>query len=322
MLQDAAAKVKLVTSLQEIWNLPFDIPIIIDVDTGIDDAIALLLADHWLGERLRGITTTGGNVSVEQVTRNTLGIVSRFSRTVPVYAGAGTALDQTPFTYAPEFHGDNGLAGIILPTDNQAETPTAGTALAEFLKTTRPKVVICLGPATNLASVLVQQPALGTDLFVIMMGGALAAPGNQTDKAEFNFYQDPTAVQIVWRTARSVAVVSLDVTRDCRLSESACATLPDTPAGQLTAQLIRNWYGIFGRTRGREFELYDPLTVSALTLPWLEFTPRQLTISTNDPELGAITDDYTGKRIWWANQVDANGFVSALTEAFGPDSDY
>lgn len=236
-------------SLQQIWRIDDDTPVMVDVDTGIDDAIALILLKRWLKDRVIGITTTGGNVEIDKVVHNTLGLTEYLSWDVPVYIGADRPLKHDSFTHAPEFHGQNGLAERDLPSNSSAAAISASDAIISALEK-GPLVIIALGPVVNIAQALTARPDLASGLSVVMMGGALAVPGNHDQFSEFNFYQDPDSVKIVWDLCDRIAVISLDVTHQCTVTLDETRKWASGPESDLMVDLISCWYGFLVRLVG------------------------------------------------------------------------
>lgn len=303
-------------SLLKIWGLPDSTPVWVDVDTGIDDAIALLVLSRW-AKALQGISVVGGNINVDQATYNTLGINSLFVSPVPVYKGARCSLKGRGFIYAPEFHGPNGLGTLDLGEVNPKNQAKSGAiaGLNRYLHQPGPKIVICLGPSTNIARVLNREPALAADLHVVMMGGALDVPGNHHGIAEFNFFQDPEAVESIWRLVKMVAVVSLDVTKDVRLPANHLKGLPNTAAGRAVRYMLEWWYENFGKPYSREFELYDPLTVVGLFQDTVQFELLKLAVSLRANERGKVVLDPTnGHDILWARQTNSTACLKVIED--------
>lgn len=202
--------------------------IILDVDTGIDDALALT---YLLGNAVEvlGITTTFGNVTLSEATRNTLNLLALLNRPeIPVYCGAQHPLNrqayQVPNNYY-KIHGANGLGNVSLPAAQK--NPEAMSA-ADFILTTAEKygselTLITLGPLTNLATAaeknLTTVKKIGE---IVSMAGALTLPGNVTPFAEANVYNDPTAAKFVFEEL-SLTMVGLDVTLKTMITEKEIA---------------------------------------------------------------------------------------------------
>ncbi|MFC4779448.1 nucleoside hydrolase [Paenibacillus sp. GCM10023252] len=191
------------------------IPMIIDADTGIDDALAILYALKSPEIDLIGITTVFGNTSVEQATDNTLRLLKLAGADVPVAMGAAKPLARPwPGTVA-EVHGENGIGDAQLaPSDQQP----LGESAAEFLvrkanELAGELVIVPVGRMTNLAEALRLDPELPRKVKqVVIMGGNVYAPGNITPTSEANFFGDPESADLVMQSGLPIIMVGLDVT--------------------------------------------------------------------------------------------------------------
>lgn len=187
---------------------------ILDCDPGLDDALALLLAHGDPGIELIGVTTVGGNVGLEQTTRNALELREylRFPN-VPVSAGADRPLSRT-LVDASHVHGDRGLGDITLPA---ATLPDTGEHAADFLVQTlraSPGAIdlVATGPLTNIALALQQEPAIARWVRSFTIMGGSYTRGNATPAAEYNIYADPEAAAIVFDADWRVNMLGLDLT--------------------------------------------------------------------------------------------------------------
>jgi purine nucleosidase len=166
------------------------IPLLIDTDPGVDDALALLMAFNDSNHQLLGLTIAAGNVGLEHTVRNALKLCEVAGREdVPVYAGCADPLLH-PAADAAYVHGRDGFGDIgYEPALRAAESEHAGKLL-----------LIALGPLTNIALALKLDPTLPQRIkrFVVM-GGAVSAHGNITAAAEFNIAFDPEAAHIVFQ---------------------------------------------------------------------------------------------------------------------------
>jgi len=203
------------------------IPLLIDTDPGIDDALALLLAFRSPECSVAAITTVAGNVAVERCTANVFRILEAVKPERPpvVARGADKPLARTLVT-APHVHGDDGLGNLSLryPSPRQTLSPLDGPDLILDTVGRFPDelVVVALGPLTNLALALQRDASRMARLRrVVVMGGAVAAPGNVSPVAEFNFYVDPEAATQVLASGLPIELVPLDVTRFAVLPRSA-----------------------------------------------------------------------------------------------------
>jgi purine nucleosidase len=256
--------------------------LIIDVDTGEDDAVAILLALRK-NLPLRCVVTSYGNTTLENATRNTFRLLRFMGRSnVPVLRGSMEPLMQHPIehkdAYASEFVGPNGLCNVDLPSPEeclleppQSELPAK---LASLIRKYAPVTYIVTGPMTNLARAL---DVLGDDAThcireLYVMGGALWTPGNtgplnpETGKsyAEFNFYCDAHAAERVLHSGIPIHLVTWDTTSTLTLPCGSLHLLECTePVGNFVKQLMGNFCHYYGTSHARDFEFNDPLTVVA-----------------------------------------------------------
>lgn len=187
-------------------------PVILDVDTGVDDALAILLAVRHPALDVRAITCTGGNAPLAQVVANTLRVLDAAGAgSIPVAAGAHRPLLDAP-QHAAAIHGSDGLADLGLP--DSARTPEPVHAV-ELLRRTiadsaEPLTIISLAPLTNIALLLRMHPEVVPRIErLVMMGGAVGT-GNATAAAEFNVWHDPEAAAIVLGAGLDVLMYGLE----------------------------------------------------------------------------------------------------------------
>lgn len=211
--------------------MPTRIPLLVDVDTGIDDSLALLLACATPEVELVAVTCVGGNVPARQVAENTRAVLELAGRgDVPVALGHERPLAKALAT-AEDTHGPRGLGHAELPPARRPLDPRP--AVDHIVDTARSRpgevTLVTLGPLTNLALALEREPALPRLLRGwTLMGGAYRSPGNTTPTAEWNVYVDPDAARTAfaaWATAgadpsggiaRPLAM-GLDVTEQARM---------------------------------------------------------------------------------------------------------
>lgn len=244
------------------------IPLILDVDTGVDDAMAVALAVGLETHHLLAITTVAGNVPVDLATRNTLRVLEWLDADVPVYRGMSQPLVR-PLHTATSVHGNDGLGGWNLPD--------ARTSIAEM---TAPEAIVRLarehkgaidaafvGPLTNLAVALALEPDL-VNWFrrVTIMGGAFFNPGNETPAAEFNIFVDPEAAGVVARSGLPATWIGLDVTHQTALVRDEWTTLERSKASpaQLAWHVSRQSF--IERAKEHVY-LHDPLAVAVASNP-------------------------------------------------------
>ncbi len=198
------------------------IPIIMDVDTGVDDAMAIMLALSSKKLDVLGITTVAGNQTLDKTTRNTLQILELTGRTeIPVAAGADHPL-FVPLRTAGNIHGESGLGNVSLPQPVKKTEPTDAAGLQRKLieASPRPVVLVPTGPLTNIAILLKSCPHLKSRIEKIVLMGGGAYRGNATPSAEFNVYTDPEAARIVFDAGIPIVMCGLDVTMQAVIYDS------------------------------------------------------------------------------------------------------
>lgn len=246
--------------------------IIIDCDPGHDDAIALLLAlAHPDQLNLLGITTVGGNQTLEKVTENALKILALAGSDCPVAMGASAPLVR-PLRVAPEAHGESGMDGPELPKPIQTPLKTHAVQQINHWMDSVPDsetvTLIALGPLTNIALWITQYPERHHRIACISLMGGGVYRGNVTAAAEFNIYADPESADIVFRSGIPILMSGLDVTEKAYILEPEYRSLANNgPVGACVAELL-DFYSGFGRTQGYVGNaLHDPCAVMAVLHP-------------------------------------------------------
>ncbi len=189
------------------------VPVIADVDTGVDDALALLFLARHPGIDLRGVSAVAGNVDADTAARNTLDVLAvAGAADVPVARGATRPLIN-PARDARAVHGANGLGDVELPRSPADLRPEAGIELIRNLieASAEPITLLGLGPATDLALFVRTYPDHAARLERIVLMGGSASVGNATAVAEFNAWHDPEALAIVIGSGVPVLMYGLDV---------------------------------------------------------------------------------------------------------------
>ena len=229
--------------------MPTDV--ILDVDTGVDDALALLLASRSRALNLLAVTCVHGNVDLAQVVPNTLNVLATAGRDdVPVAAGMDRPLVEHP-RHARGVHGQNGLGGIDLPS---APRPPEADHAVDFLRRAileaeRPVTIVPLAPLTNIATLLTRHPEVRDRIErIALMGGAIGR-GNASAAAEFNVRQDPEAADIVMQSGVRTLMYGLDVFHQVAVARSDAETLAasNDAAARLAGRLLLSRMGEFGR---------------------------------------------------------------------------
>jgi purine nucleosidase len=196
--------------------------VILDVDPGVDDALAILLALASPELNVRALTVVCGNVPLERGIDNALRVLAFAGRDdVPVYAGADVPLSREP-VHATEVHGESGLGHANLPPSSQKPRAGAAAFLDATLNAEPGEVtVVAVGPLTNLAAAeRAFSGCLNRARKIVVMGGAVAEPGNASPCAEFNFFADPEAAKEVIAVANNLTIVPLDVTHQAGIGKA------------------------------------------------------------------------------------------------------
>lgn len=219
------------------------IEVLIDVDTGVDDALALSFAALHPAINLRAVTCVAGNTSLDNVYRNTRAVLAvAGAGHVPVARGASRPLIAAPRD-AAHVHGHNGLAGLELAVpDGGSDIHAVELMRREILASPTPPTLIALAPLTNVALLLRMYPDVAARLGRIVFMGGSASIGNATPVAEFNSWADPEAVAIVVDSGIPTVMYGLDVFYSAAVSEDDVATLERSsrPVAQLCAKLFRH----------------------------------------------------------------------------------
>jgi inosine-uridine nucleoside N-ribohydrolase len=261
--------------------------VIIDTDPGVDDALALILALQSPELCVDAITTVSGNVPVDLSTHNALTVLGLFppERRPLVARGAAQPLRRPLFT-AAHVHGDDGLAGIsrLRTAEGQLSYPPASASLGSYDAVTcllncirrapGELTLIALGPLTNVAHALQRDAGLLRQLAgVVIMGGAVAVPGNVTPVAEFNIYVDPEAAQLVFASGLPITLIGLDVTERVRLSAEMIdqyVSPMGSPLSQFVVECTAPTLQFSTRVeRPAGMAMHDPLAVGVLIDPSL-----------------------------------------------------
>ncbi len=318
-------------------------PLILDVDTGVDDAMALLYAAASPEVELLAATSVMGNVTVAHATENTLAVLELLGLDeVEVAEGAARPLvrDHEP---CPVVHGERGLGRAELPPPRRkASSRSAARLLVEAVRDRPGEILlVATGPLTNVALALAEEPRLPELLggFAIM-GGAFDRGGNATPSAEANIWVDPDAAQAVFRgfSGRPAGALplcaGLDVTDRVQLSREAldaiCAPGPDTPVARFLQGAVP-FYIEFHERHGVPggAAMHDPLALAFAideSLGTFETTRVEVeteglwTRGTTVADLGGVR--YSPWPVGWepeenariALDVDVDGFLSRFDD--------
>jgi purine nucleosidase len=209
-------------------------PLILDVDTGIDDALAILYACASPEVELLAVTCVSGNVEAGQVAQNTLAVLELAGRSdVEVALGRRVPLVR-PLQTAPETHGPKGIGYAELPPPavGLSDRHAADLLIAAAHRRPAEITLVTLGPLTNLAVALLREPELPRLLRrLVMMAGSYRSAGNTAPTTEWNVAVDPEAMAVVlagWSAvpeAPRPLALGLDVTERAKLTPDHLADL-------------------------------------------------------------------------------------------------
>ncbi|MEN9203400.1 MAG: nucleoside hydrolase [Thermostichus sp. DG_1_6_bins_120] len=302
-------------------------PLIVDCDPGQDDAVALLLALASPELQLLGITTVAGNVTVQQTSDNARRICELAGHPeMRVYAGCPRPLLR-PLQTAEHVHGKTGIDGADLPEPQMPLQPIHAVQylIETLMAAPQPVTLALLGPMTNLAVALVQQPQIVEHIDRLVFMGGSAFEGNVTPAAEFNILTDPHAAQVVLSAGiREVVMLGLNVTQQVISTPERIERIRalKTRVGEVVAGML-TFYGKFDLERYGlpGGPLHDPCVIAYLLEPQLFQTqPCYVEVETTSAlNLGRTVVDRWGTSHRPANaqvafEVDAQGFYDLLTE--------
>jgi pyrimidine-specific ribonucleoside hydrolase len=252
-------------------------PIVMDVDTGTDDALALIYALGHPGLELRGISCVMGNVPLDQVVINTCKVLDAVGAAdIPVAAGAAEPLvERSRRKNSP--HGPDGLAGIHLPDTLRRPSPLKAVALLHqlIITSTEPVSLVTLAPKTNIALLLQQHPDIAALLeMIIFMGGAV-----DRRTAEFNVWQDPEAAAYLIESSIPILMYGLDMFQRLIIGQRYIDRFRahDHPAIRLAGELLQRRAGHNGPHQRKAGLLGDAGALLLLTNPEL-FVTQELPV--------------------------------------------
>lgn len=295
--------------------------IILDVDTGIDDALAIAYAAASPGLELLGITVTYGNTPLSNAVRNTHEMLRRLGLAIPVFTGADGPLARVK-TYSGAFHGSDGLGETLKAADTVAasEVRASDYIVEQAHKLGKELVVVTTGPMTNLAEALMKDASIAGKLGrAVCMGGAVLTPGNVTKFAEANVFMDPEAANTVFDSGLPVTLVGLDVTRKTLLTYEDMMRWrsSETGTGEFFAAFTEFYLDAYKRHYPylAGCALHDPLAVGIAWNPdWAQTVSMHLKAETEEDSRGRTTENLfplTGRRpnVDVCVQVEAEAFM-------------
>jgi pyrimidine-specific ribonucleoside hydrolase len=216
--------------------------LILDVDTGVDDAYAVLFAALHPEVNLLGITCVDGNTNVDQVVANTLKVLDAAGAgDIPVARGAVRPLLGVS-QYAEYVHGADGMGDLgIAPSNRRVDPRSAVELLRDLIEGSKdPVTLVPVAPLTNIALFLRAFPESAKKIHRIVLMGGSASAGNATAAAEFNIWHDPEAAAIVFQSGVPITMYGLDVFMRPGITSAEAAQLKNStaPAAQFAGSLI------------------------------------------------------------------------------------
>jgi inosine-uridine nucleoside N-ribohydrolase len=297
--------------------------VILDVDPGIDDAMALCLALRNPDLDVVAVTAVGGNVSPAQATRNVQAIIEQLDPPRWPRLGAASEPDNRLVVDRRNLYGNDGLGGAsFVVAERQHLLPSEKVICDQIRDAPHEVTIVALAPLTNIARAFVRDPELSTLVGqIVIMGGTVSGPGNITPAAEFNMYCDPAAAQAVFRSPSTKTLVPLDVTNRIELSYDLFHKLPDesTRVGRLLRQILPPVFRGYRQQFGLEgIHVHDTVTLMAAIHPEL-FTTKSMAgdVETQgELTLGATVFDRRRVPAWRHNmEVAVDVQKEALIEA-------
>ncbi len=301
--------------------------IILDVDTGHDDAVAIIMAARNPALELIGITVTAGNQILPKTLRNTLNLCSALSIEAPVHAGMTRPLliDLEP---APHIHGESGFEGPVFTTCSKDAAPLhAVNFIIQSLLNSSPNeiTIVAVGPLTNIAMAVRLEPAIIPRIKeIVLMGGSIAG-GNITPSAEFNIHADPEAASIVFTCGAPITMIGLDVTTTVLLDEKRLMQMKKIPgrAAEIFSASMEHYTAACLKYIGECPAMHDPCCIAYVAEPTLfQCKPFHVEIETAGTYTrGRTVVDKTGVTELPLNanvalSVDVERFWKMLAEAF------
>lgn len=309
--------------------------LILDVDTGTDDAVALMLAALHPDLELVAATTVNGNNPVAHCTDNTLRVFDLLGASIPVYEGAATPMVRDDFPVPREIlHKKGSMHGLELPIPaalSSKQSERAVEFLVEtYLAATDPITLVPVGPLTNIATAIRLEPRIVDRIpQTVIMAGAHEI-GNTTPSAEFNIWVDPEAAAVVFGAGlQNLVLVPLDATHRALVSLDDCRRLRElgTPAGDAAAAFIEGRIVAYDELQPMETAhsapVHDALCIAYLVDPTvITGQPAHVEVETRgELTIGRTVIDRHGRfgrepNAFVAFDADAPKFVSMLLETF------
>lgn len=245
--------------------------IILDVDTGHDDAVAIIMAAGNPSLELTGITVTAGNQILQKTLRNTLNLCSALSIEAPVFAGMTRPL-LCELEPASHIHGESGFDGPVFTSCTKEASPVhAVNFIIQSLLNSSPNELtfVSVGPLTNLAMAVRLEPAIIPRIKeIVLMGGSIGG-GNITPSAEFNIHADPEAASIIFGCGAPITMIGLDVTTTVLLDDEHFARMKKIPgrAAEIFSASMERYTAACLQYIGECPAMHDPCCIAYVADP-------------------------------------------------------
>ena len=254
--------------------------IILDLDPGIDDALALCWALLNPNLDVVAVTAVAGNCAAAQATRNLQSIIEALDPPRWPRIGAASDPDAGLPTQGRGLYGPDGMGGINLAVAERQHLHPSEKVICDQVRAAPDAVtLVALGPLTNIARAFQRDPELPTLLGrMVIIGGTVSGPGNISPAAEFNIFCDPASAQKVFRTPSTKTLVPLDVTNQVMLDFDLYRKLPDeaTKVGGFLRKILPPAFHAYRQQFGLEgIHVHDTVGVTAVAFPEL-FTAQEM----------------------------------------------
>jgi inosine-uridine nucleoside N-ribohydrolase len=301
-------------------------PVVLDVDPGIDDALAILLALRSPEIEVRAVTVVFGNVEVDLGVDNALKVLELGGRTdIPVARGAAKPLVAEPIT-AKNVHGENGLGNVELPPPSSRPYPGSALRLlaATLEASSEPVTLVPVGPLTNVALFLEAYPELTPKIRELVIMGGTTSVGTVRPTVSFNVLNDPEAAAIVYRSGLPITMVGFNVTRRLVLTPERLAGF--SQSGDPVARFVSGVVAFHRNVRHVEGPVvHDPLALGVAIDPSFvrtELLPVDVELR-GELTRGQTVVDLRAEQTWRTEReattrvaldVDAERFLTFLTD--------
>ncbi len=298
------------------------IPVIIDCDPGVDDALALMMAFAKKELDIKAITSVSGNVGIEYTTHNARLVAGILGMDVPVAMGAAKPI-IAPKRFADKTHGSDGFGGASSLFDENHLAPlsdkNAVELMADVLRNSEEKVtIIAIGPLTNIAVFLMAHPELKDKIEMLSIMGGSTTVGNTAPKVEFNFMVDPHAAHVVLNSSLKIVLAGLNVTLQAYVTDEDIERLDGrgTEVAKVAAKILAAY-------KANDPALHDPVSVLALTNPEImKFEDMYMNVETSGIYSSGMsfTDEREERKppdnITVITEIDRERFVDEMIKCF------